>query len=225
LSGAGVLAAAVAHEILNPATAARFLCDRALSDAKRGAPAHTLLEPLAGIHEGIEQIIAVASELRAFASRRGRSREVVDLGDIVASVLTLAGAQLGNDARIRVELRAAPEVFGDAIALRQLVLNLLQNAARAVAGQQRAWVRVVVDRTEDGSARLDVHDDGPGFSAQLLGSAFFPFQSGTDGGSGLGLYVCKRIVDEHSGSIELDNRPEGGAVVRVTLPAFTSESA
>lgn len=224
LSTAGVLAASVAHEVLNPAAAARFLCERAQALAGSEAPSSELTAVLEGIREGLEQIIAVASELRTFVSRRGRTREVVDLADVVASVLTLAGAQLGNESRIRVELRSSPEVRGDPIALRQLVLNLLQNAARAVAGRRQAWVRLLVDRADDGSARLEVHDDGPGFSSETLARAFSPLSPGSGGGSGLGLYVCKRIVDEHQGKIEVGNRDEGGARVSVTLPALISES-
>jgi signal transduction histidine kinase len=86
-------------------------------------------------------------------------------------------------------------------------------------------VRLLVDGAEGGGARLEIHDDGPGFAPELLARPFSPFTPGAGGGSGLGLYVCKRIVDEHGGTIELANRPEGGARVSVTLPSLTSESA
>jgi C4-dicarboxylate-specific signal transduction histidine kinase len=217
MASVGVFAASIAHEIMNPATALRFLGERAAQGVAKGDLAEVAVA-LEGIREGTEQIIAVTHQLRSFSTPRARPSEVVSLEQIVSSVLMLAGAQLRSDATIAVDSSEDVCVVGDPVQLRQLVLNLLFNAVRAAS-----HVRLRIARAENDRALLEITDDGPGFPAERLSQPFAPFEPGNEGGSGLGLYVCKRITDGHGGTIELANRADGGAQVSVLLPAVTSE--
>jgi nitrogen fixation/metabolism regulation signal transduction histidine kinase len=110
-----------------------------------------------------------------------------------------------------------PPIEGDATQLRQVIHNLLSNASEAMAGRPGARLRVStapITRTEDGSVRavrLRVEDNGPGFAANILRRAFEPYVTTKPSGTGLGLAMVKKIVDEHGARIELANlAPEQG---------------
>ena len=111
-----------------------------------------------------------------------------------------------------------PRVRGDHERLRQLLLNLLFNAADALGGKGRIEVRA---SNTGGVVRLAVEDDGPGIDETILDHVFDPFVTtkAAGQGTGLGLAVCYTIVERLGGSIEAGNRAEGGAAFEVTLPA------
>src|SRR5262249_21102502 len=108
--------------------------------------------------------------------------------------------------------------------IRQVVLNLLLNALDAVPQGGTVWVRLAAPDTEaDGWLTLQVADTGPGLPGQLGQQIFEPFVSTKETGLGLGLSICKRIVEAHGGTLGAANRPEGGACFTVRLP-ITRES-
>jgi signal transduction histidine kinase len=103
---------------------------------------------------------------------------------------------------VRVDLPPdLPRVEGEARALNQVFLNLLKNAAESLAV-------------------VEIRDDGPGIAPEVLERVFEPFSTtkGTERGSGLGLSICRRIVSQHEGSIELESEPGRGTIARVRLP-------
>jgi nitrogen fixation/metabolism regulation signal transduction histidine kinase len=131
----------------------------------------------------------------------------------------------GADAPLRLELAAdLPRILGDATQLRQVVHNLLANAQEAAhAGPRtpRVTVRTEVPAAQAGAAaqavRLAVEDNGAGFAANILRRAFEPYVTTKPGGTGLGLPIVKKIVEEHDARIELANLGSGGAAVTVTF--------
>jgi nitrogen fixation/metabolism regulation signal transduction histidine kinase len=108
-------------------------------------------------------------------------------------------------------------VLGDTAKLRQVIHNLLRNAEDAVAGVSLPRVKVSVEAAGDRVA-LRVADNGPGFPAELIGRAFEPYVTTKPGGTGLGLAIVHKIVEEHRGSVRLENLPGGGARVSILLP-------
>jgi signal transduction histidine kinase len=122
--------------------------------------------------------------------------------------------------RIGAGLRAAPRVWIDPDALRQVVVNLVRNARRAVAqrgsGPVTGGVTVSVDR--EAALVLRVDDDGIGMEAEVLPRAFDAFFSRDPKGTGLGLAVVRRLLDQLGASIELASRPGAGTRVTVRIP-------
>jgi nitrogen fixation/metabolism regulation signal transduction histidine kinase len=144
-----------------------------------------------------------------------------DLNRLVAEVTDLYRTQ---DAGIDIvtHFETDPEmVEADRAGIRQVLNNLLTNAFEALEGVRPATIELGTTRSElDGvsCAMLTVSDNGPGFQDDLLGRIFDPYVTSKPRGTGLGLAIVKKIVDDHGGRIEAQNRPGGGALVRVMLP-------
>jgi two-component system nitrogen regulation sensor histidine kinase NtrY len=118
----------------------------------------------------------------------------------------------------KLKMPEPPERTGwfDPVQVEQVVINVVKNALEAGSAEDDVELRVAVDA--DGSARLEVADRGPGFSDEALESAFMPFYTTKEQGSGLGHSLCREIVAAHGGRVSLGNREGGGAIVTVVLP-------
>jgi nitrogen fixation/metabolism regulation signal transduction histidine kinase len=123
-------------------------------------------------------------------------------------------AELHPEAKLP-QAPAEPGYF-DPVQFEQVAINLLKNAAEA--GGDRSAVEVGLSVGPDGGVDFEVRDRGPGFSTEALSSALLPLYTTKERGSGMGLALCREIVEAHGGGISIANGPNGGAVVRVRLP-------
>ncbi len=215
LAGIGRLAAGVAHEINNPLAVilgyARLL--------GRKASGETAAD-LRIIEDETLRAKAIVDGLLDLSRPVHVERERIDL----RSVANEAVGRLREAGRldgVTVSVSGQGEAFGSAQQLRQVVLNLVQNAAEAAPGGR---VDVEVDAAS-GMARLVVRDSGSGLTRAALERLFEPFFTSKERGTGLGLAVSKGIVQAHGGSIEAANTPAGGARFEVRLPAVLREQA
>jgi two-component system nitrogen regulation sensor histidine kinase NtrY len=117
-----------------------------------------------------------------------------------------------------VKLPDPPEKPGwfDPVQVEQILINLLKNANESGCATEDIELTVAMD--PDGATRFEILDRGPGFSEEALANAILPFYTTKEKGSGVGLALCREIVDAHGGGLSLANREGGGAVVRVMLP-------
>ncbi len=221
LAAVGRLSAGVAHEIGNPLAAIRGLLDlMQLGDLDREEEK----EFVTRIQRETERIHHTIRDLLDFSrndsSPDGRIESSADLAEVVSDTVKLIDRQ----SRFRdIELALALDeglsrVRGDHERLRQLLLNLLFNAADALGGKGRIEVRT---RNGAGVVELLVEDDGPGIDSEILDQVFDPFVTtkAAGQGTGLGLAVCYTIVERLGGTIEASNRRQGGASFEVRLPA------
>jgi nitrogen fixation/metabolism regulation signal transduction histidine kinase len=116
-----------------------------------------------------------------------------------------------------------PLVAGDSTLLRQVIHNLLQNAQDALNGQPDGHVAIRTE-ADDVSVRMIIIDNGQGFPEHLMAKLFEPYATTKQKGTGLGLPVVKKIVEEHQGSITVENPATGGACVCVNLPVFQRQA-
>ena len=117
--------------------------------------------------------------------------------------------------------------LSDPLRLRQVIHNLVKNAQEALDGTASGRVRVASSMILEADKRLvelQVEDDGPGFGAELLGRLFEPYVTTKAEGTGLGMAIAYRIVTDHGGFIDADNRAEGGARVRIRMPLHGGEA-
>jgi nitrogen fixation/metabolism regulation signal transduction histidine kinase len=146
----------------------------------------------------------------------------LDLNALVREILTLYES-LGSS--IQVELaHELPPIVGDAAQLRQVVHNLLQNAQDALG--ETAEPRIVVRSEHAGNTvRFSVIDNGSGFPEHLMKRAFEPYVTTKPKGTGLGLVIVKKIVEEHGGDVTITNVVPQGARVSITLPTAAAYQA
>jgi len=215
LAAIGELAARVAHEIRNPVTAARSLAQQLARDPT--SPLNTEHADL--IVEELERVERQVRDLLRYARREDLRTEPTDLGGLVAAVASDL-APKAEQAGVTVELDTTPGIVApaDRERLRQVMINLIENAIDALAGRERPRRLALAVGRENGSARLRVADNGPGIPAAALARLFEPFFSLKPNGTGLGLAIAKRTIDAHGGTITAESREGEGTRFEVLLP-------
>ncbi|MCU0253117.1 MAG: ATP-binding protein [Acidobacteria bacterium] len=225
LASLGQLSASVAHEINNPLAGVlnyAMLMERILTpDGIPPGRAEEFRRYLQTAAQETARVGRIVTSLLSFARQSTPQRAPHDLEDLVRSTvplvahrLELQGTALVQDFRERL-----PVLSCDGSQLRQVILNLVLNAAEALRSGGAITVRGRRG-PRAGTLTLEVDDDGPGIPPEILGRVFDPFftTKAEGGGTGLGLPVVFGIVSAHGGSIELTNRPGGGARATVVLP-------
>ena len=214
LAAVGQLAAGVAHEIRNPLTSATLLLEVARKDPTSGGLTE---EDLDLIEQELKRIEQTLQRFLDFARPPKLQRAGCDFSAIVREALALTRGRIEqNGIKVDLEVPRPPCLLtADAGQLRQVVLNLILNAADFMAAGGRLMLRVTAD---GGGVEFVVADTGPGISADILPRLFQPFATGKETGTGLGLVISKRIVEDHGGTIRGENTPEGGARFTVRLP-------
>ena len=218
----GEVARRLAHEIKNPLTPIQLAAERLqmkLSDKLPAAEADVLRRGASTIVNQVAAMKRMVDDFRDYARVPPARLSPLDLNALIAEVGTLYGAEPGTGP---VHLQLAPElppIEGDATQLRQVIHNLVANAQDALVGRAdgRILVRTELVEIDEGSTRaravrLSVEDNGPGFAANILRRAFEPYVTTKPSGTGLGLAMVKKIVDEHGARIEVVNRHVGGGV-------------
>jgi two-component system NtrC family sensor kinase len=209
LAGIGRLAAGVAHEINNPL--AVILGYARLLRRKADGP---LEEDLQVIEDETLRAKLIVDGLRDLARPITIEPEPVDLTALCEEVVARLG-ETGLLEGVKVTIAGAGTVHGHPQKLRQVVLNLVKNAAEAAGPGGRVEVRVAAT---PGGARVEVRDTGVGLSVDVRRKLFEPFFTTKDTGTGLGLAVSQGIVRAHGGEIEAESLESGGARFTVRLP-------
>jgi nitrogen fixation/metabolism regulation signal transduction histidine kinase len=220
----GEVARRLAHEIKNPLTPIQLSAER-MRRRFHGRVAGEDEQVLdRATHTIVQQVEAMKQMVNAFSEyARAPEMKIVrfDLNQLVTEVSDLYRAQ---DPRVAIHLKLderMPEIEADRGRVRQIFNNLFTNSLEALEGQENGVIDVESHFDESQGVRLAeiiVSDNGPGFQRDLLGHVFDPYVTSKPKGTGLGLAIVKKIVEEHGGRIEADNRPAGGARVRIQLP-------
>ena len=218
----GEVARRLAHEIKNPLTPIQLAAERLqakLGDKISPEAAQALDHATETIVAQVTAMKNMVDDFRDYARTPVPELRGLDLNRLVAEVLALY-EQSGT--RIQANLQAGTtQVLGDPDRLRQVIHNLLQNAQDALSGNSDPRIEVSTEQS-DGQVWLRISDNGCGFPEAIIKGAFEPYVTTKLKGTGLGLAIVKRIIDEHHGTIRIENRmdKEGrrGAAVRISLP-------
>ena len=228
LAAVGQLVSGVAHELNNPLTSIAGLSEFLLEQKELGPKDRSHLKV---IHEQADRAGRIVRNLLTFARKSPDERARVDVNDVVQRTLLLMSYDMKlQDVDTDVDLAALlPDVLGDRHALQQVVLNLLTNAAHAVAGNPASRPRRIAVRTWfDGQVHLRLADTGPGISDEIAPQVFTPFFTTKEPGqgTGLGLSISYSIIEAHGGRLVLE-RPasaDGGAAFVITLPPAPADT-
>jgi signal transduction histidine kinase len=217
----GELTASIAHEINQPLAAISTNAAAGLRWLDRPEP------DLAEVRAITNRIIADARRaadiivrVRAMATHRAPERTVLPINDAIRDAMAFLRHELqAQGATLTLDLAAdLPLVRGDRIQLQQVIVNLAVNALQAMAGAASRRLNIRTSQA-GGDVRIDVEDNGPGISDSNLPRLFESFFTTKDGGMGMGLPICRSIIEAHGGRISTANRDAGGACFSVTLPA------
>src|SRR6185369_7356797 len=205
----GQVAAGVAHEINQPVATISAYADnaRVFLERRQTNQVDENLEAIAGL---TERIGAITDELKAFA-RKGRvAPEPLELLSVIDGAVILLKSRFAGQLEA-LDIRPPPAglcVLGNRIRLEQILINLFQNALEALEGRADAKVYVSVTETGDEVA-IEVADNGPGISPDILKSLFTPFNTSKERGLGLGLVISKDIVADYGGRIDVASGDSG----------------
>jgi len=212
----------LAHEIKNPLTPIQLSAERLemkLGGRLPAEEAETLRHATQTIVNQVSALKAMVNDFTEYARLPAPEPAWLDLNALVADVLGLY-----ENSSVPIAKRLAdglPQVWADGAQIRQVIHNLIQNAQDALENMRhQAAIPTIEVRTElaGDRARLAVSDNGGGFPEELMARIFEPYVTTKPRGTGLGLAIVKKIVDEHHGSIAIENRPNRGASVSVLLP-------
>ena len=222
LAALGQLAAGLAHELRNPLTAIQTLVEAARCNGETSQLDDRDLEV---IDEELSRLDATLQSFLDYARPPKLQRTTIDLREIVERTVTLVRPRAEQQSVVvNVEGPDSPLwVSADREQLRQVLLNLLLNALDALGSGGRITVKATT-APERQDVVLRVADDGPGIAAEIQDRLFEPFASSKPSGTGLGLTICRRIVENHDGELAAENGPAGGAVFTVRLPADRNSS-
>ncbi|HEY8872242.1 MAG TPA: PAS domain S-box protein [Stellaceae bacterium] len=229
LSVMGQMASTMAHELNQPLTAvmnyleaARHLLESGSQSAERigGLMSRAVAQA--------ERAGDVIRQLRQFVRKGETDHRAESLNTLVEEALALAlvGARLSG---VRVTLaldHSLPPVLVDAVQVQQVVLNLVRNAIEAMEAGERRELSITTRVTASANmAEVTVADSGPGIAPEIADRLFQPFVTTKENGMGLGLSICREIVEAHQGRLSVAPAPSGGAVFRLTLPMPPAEVA
>jgi signal transduction histidine kinase len=213
------LAAGVAHEVRNPLNSLQInvgILEQELLELlpDRDAHAFTVLRKIAGeikrLDDFVSEFLRFARLPRLNVERLPVKPLLTDLAAFMTPECSMKGVAL------ELDLRGPDTAWVDGFQLKQAILNLVLNALQAT----RPGGRVILGTSGD-TRRLEVtvKDDGDGMSPEARDKAFTPFFTTREGGTGLGLPLVRRIVDQHGGSVEITSTPGEGTTVRLEIPA------
>jgi two-component system sensor kinase FixL len=163
----------------------------------------------------------IIRRLRDFVTRGESERQIESVTTLIeeARAFTQASFEaLGIQAEFGFDPNAT-EVFANRIQVQQVLVNMMRNAFEAMAGGKRRQLKISTNRLDEETIEIAVADSGPGLTKEVTDQLFEPFVTTKRDGMGLGLSICRSIVESHGGRLWAEANPSGGMVFRFTLPA------
>ena len=220
----GELAASIAHEINQPlgaivnnaSASLRWLAANNLEEARRAAE----LIRADGYRAG-----EIIQRIRSFAKKTPSQKDWIDINQTIREVIALARSEVQRhgvsvEMELSDDVQHAPVVFADRIQLQQVILNLMMNGVEAMSensdGPRRLLIRTGTDAS--GQIVIAVRDSGPGLRPENLDRLFMPFYTTKPQGMGMGLAICRSIIEAHGGRLWATANDDRGATFQFTLP-------
>ena len=220
----GQLTASITHEVNQPLAATRNNLIAALNFSDRTPPdLMEVREALACAVKEIDRASTVVGRIRVLMLKAPPQRESVDVSETVRGVIELIyGEVLKNRVSVRTRLAdGLPLIKGDRVQLQQVVLNLILNAVQAMGAVTDGTREVLIttSQTEPNEVCLGVQDTGPGLSPESLSRLFEPFYTTKPDGMGMGLSICRSIIEAHGGRLWATGCEPRGALFQFTISA------
>jgi len=229
LATMGQLAASFAHQINNPVDCVisnQDILRDTLEDLAKGKGDKDQLlascrQSLAGASEGAARIGEIVRDMGSLSRKDSGARDRVDLNQVIRSALRLFAVEVRRRAKVATQFGTDVEVMGSSGPLSQALMNLLVNAAQAMAGKQGVGQITLISLRRENEVVVEVADTGSGIAPEHLPRIFDAFftTKGAGVGTGLGLSISRDIVRDHGGEISVESVPGAGATFRLVFPA------
>lgn len=222
LATLGLLAASVGHEIRNVISVIkmRLYLARQQSD-------EVVADEIDGAVESITRLEELSEHLSTFTDADEQTSDQFALEEAIEGAIEVVEPKMNGDVDLQVHIDEELQLEGARGTFNQVLVNLVLNAYDAVRGSEEPRIVVRAEWFDEGAVRVAVCDNGPGLDEEELDRIYEPFYTTKDGnhqgGSGVGLWLCKQLLREQDGAIRAENRAEGGARFVVEFPAGPSE--
>lgn len=225
LTDMGQLSSAMAHELNQPLTSILNYANAAHDIAAQRKDG-TLEKVTQRIIEQTSRAGAIIRRLRAFVEKRETNQTLEDLPKVIEEAIALAQLEIAERG-VRLHLDAEwklPQVSIDRVQIQQVLINLLRNAVEAMQGSERRELSISVRREGDELLRVALKDTGSGIPKSVMERLFQPFVTTKEKGMGLGLTICRQIIEAHRGQLWPEANPDGGTVFNIRLPIAKRDS-
>ena len=218
--------AALAHEVNQPLAGIAARASAALRWLRMEKPdlekIQTALESIVAASHRASDIIA---SVRAMFKKEPSERVPTDINQIILTVLSIVRVELQqHSVDLQTQLNEhLPTVLGDKVQLQQVVLNLVMNAVEAMQSVQHRLLKVQIDQTNPGIVRVSIEDTGTGVDPSNLDRIFKPYFTTKANGMGMGLVICRSIIEDHDGRIWVSPRTNGGSIFQFELPTRVTQ--
>lgn len=225
----GEMAAAIAHEINQPLTGIIAQANAAVRWLAGTPPdldkTRKALERIIGTGHRASEVIG---SIRAMFKREDNKKLPFDVNEAIKKTITLAQAEL-HEERVTVQFNLAhrlPPVLGDWVQMQQVIFNLLMNAIDAMRSViHRPRVLMITSSLQGDNVSITVADSGIGIDSKIIDRVFDPFYTTKPRGMGIGLSICRSIIETHAGRIWASPSPNGGSVFHIVIPKAHDELA
>lgn len=226
LSMMGVLAASLAHEVKQPIATARNNARAALNFlAKKPPDLVEVREALGCIVGDADRAGDIIDRIRAHVKKAPPRKDRFDLNEAVTEVVELARSAITRHG-VSLQLRPAEELFavqGDRVQLQQVILNLILNAIEAMSSVDGPRELLISTEQREANGLVSVRDSGPGIDPERLEHVFEAFYTTKSNGVGIGLSICRSIIDAHGGRLWIEANKPRGATFHFTVPSAANE--
>lgn len=231
LATMGEMASGLAHELRQPLTAIKNYAEASSFRLTAGdkASRQRVMENLAAMSQQASRCSEILQRMKDYARRSRPDPQAVSLHEIICDSLALLEQELRRkcvDVVLRLDSKLRP-IWVDKIQMEQVIVNLVFNAIEAVSAPDVLRREVCLETFARGhtTAEIVVSDTGPGFEPGLADAIFEPFYTTKESGLGMGLAICRTIIETHNGCLEAALKHDGGALFRISLPLAVGTSA
>ena len=224
----GQLTASIAHEVKQPLAAAAADAKACLNWLTRNTPEIEEAKECAEcLLKQIDRAVQIIDRIHLFVKKTGPGKQRLDVNETIVEVIELIqGEILRNGVAVRTELAdCLPPIQGDRVQLQQVILNLIVNALQAMSnvsdGTRELAVATNVVKSGD-AVYVAVRDSGPGPGVENLERLFQPFYTTKPDGMGMGLSICRAIIEDHGGRLWASANVPCGAMFQFALPAIAN---
>lgn len=228
LAAAGELSAFIAHEVKQPLTVVAANAYAALNWLATGRrDLDEARKSLNKIVDATHRANDIISGVRAMLVSDERDETLIDLNEMILSVLTISQPNLrSHDIELETQLdEDLPPIFANRVQIQQVILNLVMNAVESMQSSATRKLRVCSERTAAAGVRVAIEDTGAGIDPADLDRIFKPLFTTKKRGMGMGLVICRLIVEAHGGRISVASAPQGRTVFAFELPAKSACAA